>query len=64
MNEYNAIISDYQLSNMKLSEELNLIRKDRDFWRKLANGMASCLDSSTEASDLLQEYENAIHLNK
>jgi len=64
MNEYNAIINDYQLSNMRLSEELERLRKDRDFWRKLADGMSSCLDSSTEASDLLQDYENAIITNK
>ncbi len=35
------------------------MRADRDRWFKLADGMAGCLDSSTEAGDLLADYEQA-----
>ena len=36
------------------------MRADRDRWFKIADAMASCLDSSTEARDALREYEQAV----
>jgi hypothetical protein len=36
------------------------LRADRDRWMALAEGMAKCLDSSTEASLLLEEFGKAM----
>ena len=33
-------------------------------WRKLADDMAGCLDSSMDASDALHEYEQAVRDEK
>ena len=43
----------------EMLDDIWLARKQRDTWRALAEGMAGCLDSSTEASDLLAQYEEA-----
>lgn len=42
------------------ADEIERLRADRDRWFKLADGMADCLDSSTEAGDLLADYEKAV----
>ena len=42
------------------ADEIERLRADRDRWFKLADGMAGCLDSSTEAGDLLADYEQAV----
>lgn len=36
------------------------LEKERDKWRKLADSMAGCLDSSMDASDALEAYEQAV----
>ena len=36
------------------------LEKERDKWRKIADSMAGCLDSSMDASDALEAYERAV----
>jgi hypothetical protein len=40
MNEYNAIINDYQLSNMRLSEELDRLRDEIRHLREAGDALA------------------------
>ena len=41
-------------------DEIERLKADRDNWKELAHGMATCLDSSTDASDLLWQFEQAV----
>lgn len=42
------------------ADEIERLRADRDRWRKIADGMANCLDSSIEAGEWLQDFEQAV----
>lgn len=53
-------IQDCENDFHALKTMFDKVRDDRDRWFKIAQSMASCLDSSTEASNLLMEYEEAV----
>lgn len=53
-------IQDCENDFHALKEMFDKMRADRDRWFKIADAMASCLDSSTEAGDALREYEQAV----
>ena len=53
-------IQDCENDFHALKEMFDKMRADRDRWFKIADAMASCLDSSTEAGDALREYERAV----
>lgn len=42
------------------ADEIERLRAECDHWRKIADGMAGCLDSSCEAGDLLEKYEQTV----
>ena len=44
----------------RAADEIERLRERLWVWRKLTDDMANCLDSSTEASDLLADYEQAV----
>lgn len=44
----------------RAADEIEGLRAERDKWRKLADSMAGCLDSSMDASDALDAYEQAV----
>lgn len=58
MNEYHVVKVDGELY-VPLSHWETVVA-DRDRWFRIADAMASCLDSSTEAGDALREYERAV----
>jgi len=45
---------------LEAADEIERLRERLWIWRKLADDMANRLDSSTEASDLLADYEQAV----
>lgn len=51
---------DHDGVRAEAADEIERLRAERDRWFKLADGMAGCLDSSTEAGDLLADYEQAV----
>lgn len=59
MNEYNAIINDYQLSNMRLSEELQYWKAEADKWRSYATQLYNHSYSAILAlGDVMLEWDN------
>lgn len=46
--------------DMESFRQLREAENERDFWRSLAEGMADCLDSSTEATRLLEIYNKKV----
>lgn len=59
MNEYNAIINDYQLSNMRLSEELEYWKAEAQKWRDYATSIyKSSYAAVLSLGDVMLEWDN------
>ena len=59
MNEYDSIINDYQLSNMRLSEELEYWKSEAQKWRDYATSIyKSSYVALLSLGDIMLEWDN------
>lgn len=58
MNEYNAIINDYQITNMRLSEEVEYWKSEAQNWREYATKLYShSYQAMLSLGDVMLEWD-------